>query len=60
METGVALLPGTAFGLNPKKLAVRLAFVDFTDHPRNEKFDVERHCPRIVEGVNRIQNWLSK
>ena len=60
LETGVALLPGTAFGLNPKKLAVRLAFVDFTDHPRNEKFDVGRHCPRIVEGVNRIQNWLSK
>jgi aspartate aminotransferase len=68
-ETGVALLPGEAFGHPKKNFTARLSFVDFDGkallqilekHPDidvDDKF-VEQHCPRIVLAVKKIESWI--
>ena len=68
-ETGVALLPGTVFGFNKKKMLVRLSFTDFdgaefiknipTDGIINEKM-VEKYAPNVVEGVKKLSIWAKK
>ena len=68
-ETGVALLPGSDFGFDPKKLIFRLSFVDFD----GEKFlnysyskeklsdeDLNIYAPKIVKGINKITDWAVK
>lgn len=68
-ETGVALLPGTAFGRPADELTARLAYVDFdgeaalhsaleAERPLTPEW-VEAHAPRVVEGARRIVSWLS-
>lgn len=69
-ETGVAVLPGSDFGLSDDFLAARLAFVDFdgaaalaaaaavpAGEPLPEGFMAEQ-APRIIEATNRITGWL--
>lgn len=69
-ETGVALLPGSAFGRSPAELTARLAYVDFDgakalaavsvipkEQPLDESF-VLRHAPRVLEAVDRVGAWL--
>ena len=56
--TGVALLPATAFGFEAGYLAARLAYVDFDDPLRKANFDMARDCPKIVEGIGRLVDWL--
>jgi aspartate/methionine/tyrosine aminotransferase len=68
-ETGVALLPGEAFGHPKENFTVRLSFVDFDgkallqilekhlDIDADDKF-VEQHCPRIVLAVKKIESWI--
>ena len=69
---GVALLPGSAFGVPPGHLAVRLAPVDYDgaaalsayrkERPRTETAKrrfVRTHCPNLAEGVQRIANYLT-
>jgi len=65
-ETGVALLPGSDFGLDKKKMLARLSFTDFdgTAFLKNtlgsKKLDNEvlkRYAPNIVEGVKKLKSW---
>ncbi len=59
-KTGVALLPGSDFGLVSNKMIVRLSYTDFdgsnflknTSGGKNlNKGDLEKYAPNIVEGV---------
>lgn len=70
-DTGVALLPGRAFGRPADELTARLSYVDF-DGARalesalrkaapaelDESF-VAAHAPRVVEGLSRLAEWLA-
>ena len=64
-ETGVALLPGTAFGRPAEELTVRLAYVDFDGSAALEAVAeginvqwITRFCPRVREGIERIVSWI--
>jgi aspartate aminotransferase len=69
-ETGVAMLPGSDFGLLPGELVSRMAYVDFNgaealkaasgewaDKKLNSRFP-EIYCPKITEGTEKLVNWL--
>ena len=65
-ETGVAMLPASDFGFNPKKMLTRLCYIDF-DGERflNSNFNgkiledriIEEYAPNVVEGVKKLSNW---
>ena len=67
-ETGVALLPGSAFGRPEEELTARLSFVDFdganildsVKAPFGKLDDafVKRHCPQITAAMTAIRKWL--
>ncbi len=57
-DTGVALLPASAFGFEDTLLAARLAYVDFEEPPEAEGFDLHRNAPKVVEGIRRICSWV--
>ena len=69
-ESGVAILPGSAFGLNGDNILARLAFVDFdgaralqafadlTDEAELDEAFLLTHCERVTTGVVRICDWL--
>ena len=68
-ETGVALLPGSAFGFRPNKMLVRLSFTDFdgSNFLKNissgknvNKSDVEKYAPNVVAGAQILSNWAKK
>jgi aspartate aminotransferase len=70
-ETGVAILPGVAFGRSRSELTARLSYVDFDGHrtlAASEKVPLDRElpgevvehcCGRVLEGVQRISDWAS-
>lgn len=71
-ETGVAMLPGSDFGLQPGELVSRMAYVDFNgaealkatsgdwaDKKLNSNFP-EIFCPRITEGTAKLVDWFLK
>ena len=65
-ETGVAMLPASDFGFNPKRLLTRLCYIDF-DGNEFLKADIsekvisdkiiEKYAPNVVEGVQKLSNW---
>ena len=68
-ETGVAVLPGSAFGRARGELTARLAYVDFDgaaalaasehvglDQPLPASF-LEHYCENVVRGAERIAEW---
>ena len=65
-EIGVAMLPASDFGFNPKKMLTRLCYIDFdgdqflkadiNGKPLNDKI-IEMYAPNIVEGVQKLSNW---
>ncbi|MFC2101968.1 pyridoxal phosphate-dependent aminotransferase [Bacteroidota bacterium] len=71
-ETGVAVLPGSDFARNSEELTARMAYVDFdgqlallaaaslnsNGNGLNGSF-VKEYCPKVVEGIERVGNWLS-
>ncbi len=68
-ETGVALLPGEAFGHQKQYLTARLSYVDFNgnellqiieEFPETKVDDVfvEQNCPRIVLSTKKMKEWL--
>lgn len=70
-DTGVAALPGVAFGRSRSELTARLAYIDFDGaralaaseniplhEPLPEGF-VAQHCGRVVEGVHRLAGWVA-
>jgi len=65
-KTGVALLPGSDFGLHSNKMVARLSYTDFdgsnflknTPGSKNlDKVDLEKYAPNIVEGVTKLKKW---
>jgi aspartate aminotransferase len=70
-ETGVAILPGSAFGRPPGELTARLAYVNFDgvralaaaetlplDGPVEKDF-IERYCRPTLDAVDRLCSWLA-
>ncbi|OWY70244.1 aspartate aminotransferase [cyanobacterium TDX16] len=68
-ETGVAILPGAAFGRARSDMSARLAFVDFDgakalaasetiplDQPLPDEM-IERQCGHLFEGMRRLASW---
>ena len=65
-ETGVALLPGSAFGFNKSKMVTRLSYTDFdgaqflkntSGSERLENDIIEKYAPNIAEGTNKLSEW---
>ncbi len=65
-KTGVALLPGSDFGFDEKRMLARLSFTDFNGENfmnEYEKYNasdnqlIEKFAPKIIEGVNRLKKW---
>ena len=66
-ETGVALLPGSDFGLSKNRMIARLSFTDFDGKEfmdyltRKQNLDdslVNKFAPKIVEGTKRLKAWV--
>ncbi len=70
-ETGVAILPGLAFGRPAAELTARLSYVDFdgaaalaAKEALGQQHDaaqqvVGRYCGHVIEGVERLTQWTS-
>jgi len=70
-DTGVALLPGTAFGRSPEELTARLAYVDFDGAralvaaeavPLDQELDVaflERYCGNTIRAADVMAEWIA-
>ena len=65
-ETGVAMLPGSDFGFNPKKMLTRLSYTDFDgvefykniqDYKSIGEEMVKKYAPNVVEGTTKLSNW---
>ncbi|MCY4018620.1 MAG: aminotransferase class I/II-fold pyridoxal phosphate-dependent enzyme [Chloroflexi bacterium] len=61
--TGVALLPGSAFGMSAKELTARLAYVDFDGDAalldaKDPAKNVLGHAEKMLEGIEDLRNWL--
>lgn len=69
-ETGVAVLPGSAFGLHREELSTRLSYVDFDgaaalaaaeairpDQSLDTAF-LKRHCAPVVTAIDRLVGWV--
>lgn len=69
-DTGVALIPGSAFGRSRAELTARISYVDFDgaaalagseetplNNPLPDGF-IEHHCCRVIEGASRIAEWI--
>ena len=65
-DTGVALLPGSAFGFNKSKMLTRLSYTDFdggqflkniSGSERLGNDVIKKHAPNIVEGTNKLSEW---
>jgi len=69
-DTGVALLPGSAFGMAEESLLARLAFVDFDGKaaleaaarlPKTGSLTdtfLETYCPKVIMATQRLCAWL--
>ena len=65
-KTRVALLPGSDFGFDKKRMLTRLSFTDFDGQEfmkqtqNEQKIDNElilKLAPKIVEGVDNLKKW---
>ena len=65
-NTGVALLPGSDFGLDKKKMIARLSYTDFngdaflkniSGSKNLDNVDLKKYAPNIVDGVNKLKEW---
>jgi aspartate aminotransferase len=68
-ETGVALLPGSAFGFKSNKMLARLSFTDFDGNnflqnvsvgKNISNSDVEKYAPNVVAGAKILSKWAQK
>jgi aspartate aminotransferase len=70
LETGVACLPGIAFGHSAEELTARLAYVDFDgsqalaaaeqlspDHEFDKEF-LQRYCGNVMTATDLICDWI--
>lgn len=63
METGVALLPGGAFGMPAGSFTARLAYVDFDGETALSDVDqieatATEHAAKMLEGLAALREWL--
>ena len=58
-ETGVALLPGSAFGMPQERLVTRLAFVDFDGAQVWHSAKTEAEYDKVKIGINLLCSWLT-
>ena len=65
-KTGVALLPGSDFGLDKKKMIARLSYTDFNGEiflkntlgSKNlNTDDLKKYAPNIVDGISKLKEW---
>ena len=65
-KTGVALLPGSDFGIDSKKMLARLSYTDFdgcnflantAGSKKLNNVDINKFAPNIVEGISRLKDW---
>jgi len=65
-KTGVALLPGSDFGLDSKKMLARLSYTDFdgasflnntSGSKKLDDADLKKNAPNIVNGVSALKDW---
>jgi len=65
-NAGVALLPGSDFGLDRKKMVARLSYTDFDGSSflnntlgsnKLDNADLKKYAPNIVDGVSAIKQW---
>ena len=71
-ETGVAILPASAFGRSRSELAARLAYVDFDGaralaasetHPLDQPLPdalIEPCCEQVMTGVRKLAAWAAE
>jgi len=66
-DTGVALLPGSDFGIPKNKMIARLSFTDFNGEDfmknvlSNEYINLDiisKFAPKIIEGTKRLKDWV--
>ena len=67
-KTGVALLPGSDFGLDHKKMIARLSYTDFdgeiflkntSGSKKLHTDDLIKYAPNIVEGTIKLKEWYN-
>ena len=65
-KTGVALLPGSDFGLDSSKMFARLSYTDFDgvsflnntfSSKKLDNGDLKKNAPNIVNGVSILKEW---
>ncbi len=65
-KTGIALLPGSDFGLGSKKMLARLSYTDFdganflkntSGSKKLDNADLKKYAPNIVEGISKLKEW---
>ena len=65
-RTGVALLPGSDFGLDSTKMLARLSYTDFDGNnflkntlgsKKLDNVDLKKYAPNIVDGVEALKDW---
>jgi aspartate aminotransferase len=67
-DTGVAILPGSAFGRPSSELTTRIAYVDFNgtkalsavpayDEKNLDVAWLDRHASSVVEAIRRLREW---
>ena len=68
-ESGVAMLPGSDFGFNPKKMLTRLSYTDFngteflnnvSDKTIVDDILIKKYAPNIVDGTKKLSIWAKK
>jgi len=65
-KTGVALLPGSDFGMDSSRMLARLSYTDFEGSrflkytlgsKKLDNADLKKYAPNIVDGVNALKEW---
>ena len=65
-KTGVALLPGSDFGLNSSRMLARLSYTDFDGanflknvlgSKKLDKADLKKNAPNVVDGISVLKAW---
>jgi len=65
-KTGVALLPGSDFGVDSKRMIARLSYTDFdgmnflegvSGSKKLDNADLKKYAPNIVDGVSALKEW---
>ncbi len=58
-DVGVATQPASTFDLTDI-LALRMDYVDFEEPIIEGEFDILKHCPIVVRGIDKMTSWINK